>query len=545
MPPVLDENGLTIQSLAEIRSEMDANFRSKFTAGMTLDPDSPEGLIIGVISEQSADIQQLAQAIYDAFDPASASGVSLERIAAYTAITRNAATPSTATLYLAGTSGTVIPLGALVEAPATGDQFQTLSPVTLGSIGNITLATGSSLSISGITRSGTVATATTAAPHGLPNGAVVTISGVTGGDASLYNVTAEIENVGASTFDYNMAGTPGGSSAGTEVYQDEGLASDHITLSTAVARAVAHGLSTGEFVFVSAATEDEYNGLFLVTVLDVDHFEYTETITTTPATGSFTADETTPVEAESVEAGPIPGPSSAITEIVNAISGWTRVENFLAATLGNNVETDAELRARRIATLLGLGNSTLGAIRGDMLTVADVTQALIFENDEIVVVDGRPAKSVEAVVVDGDDQEIADALFETKAGGIETFGTEGPFTHVDSQGDDHDVRFSRPTKKDIWLEIDFAVDGTFPSDGLTQAEDAVLVFGALLNIGDDVIIFPQLVGALDGISGILDLVIRIAATAEGAGDPSPTLDNNITIGETEISNWDRTRLTFV
>ena len=148
-------------------------------------------------------------------------------------------------------------------------------------------------------------------------------------------------------------------------------------------------------------------------------------------------------------------------------------------------------------------------------------------------------------MVGGEDQEIGDAIFDAKAAGIATYGTEAPVVHTDSQGNTHNVLFSRPAQRDIWLEIDFTVDATFPSDGLTQAQTAILAFGLALNIDDDVIIFPQLVGALDQIPGILDMAIRIADTADGGGDPSPTLDNNIAISEVEISAWDSSRLTLI
>ena len=546
MPPVLDSSGLTIQPATEIISEMEADFRDKFGDGMLLDEDTPEGKIIGVIAERAALVQQLAQAIYDAFDPVSACGVSLERIAAITSLTRVAATSSLVTLYLAGSPSTVIPLGTLAAVQDSLKQFQTLLEVTLGANGDIPLATGTAgISITTITRSGTVASVTTAAPHGLLAGMVVTVSGA---NEVEYNATAEIENVGASTFDYNMVSDPGGSATGTLVYQDEGLASDHLTFNTIVARSVAHGLTTGEFVFISGADQSEYNVLASVTVLDVDHFEVSATPapTVTPATGSFNADEATPVQAESVETGPIAGPAPLITTIVNAISGWDRVENINDAVLGKDIETDAEFRERRLLALLGLGNATVAAVRGDMLLVTNVSTALVFENDTDLTVGNRPPHSIEAVVVGGADQDIGEALFASKAGGIATFGTESPVVVVDSQGTSHNVLFSRPDERDIWLELDFTVDSdTFPSDGLTQAEDAILAYGATLTIGDDVIVYPSLVAALDVVPGILDVVIRIADTVDGGGDPSPTLDDNVTISETQVSAWDRSRLTFI
>jgi len=70
-------------------------------------------------------------------------------------------------------------------------------------------------SCTGITRSGTTATATVTA-HGWSNGNHVNIVGVTAGaDGTLYNISASISNVTANTFDYTMAGTPSASATGT------------------------------------------------------------------------------------------------------------------------------------------------------------------------------------------------------------------------------------------------------------------------------------------------------------------------------------------
>lgn len=545
MPATLDATGLTIQPQTEIQGEMEQAFRDQFGSGVKLGTDTPEGKIIGIVSERAALLQQNIQAIYDAFDPTSASGVSLERIAAITSLTRNPATRSTVNLYLAGTPATSIPVGTLAAVQDAADQFRTLAAISLGSIGNITIVSGTAdLAITSITRVGTVATVTTTAPHGLPAGAVVTVSGC---NEAEYNVTAEIENIGGSTFDYNMTSDPGGSATGTPVYQDEGLASDHITFATLVARSVAHGFTTGEYIFISGATQTEYNGLFPVTVLDVDHLEYTASPapSVTPATGTPTGDEATEVAAESVDTGPVQGLSETINVIVNAISGWDRVENLNDATLGADQETDAALRARRLAALAGLGNSTLEAIRGDLLTVSGVDQALVFENDTDDPIGSRPPHAVEAVVIGGADQAIGDALFDSKAAGIATYGTESPVTHTDSQGVDHEVLFSRPDKRDIWLEIDFTVDSDFPSDGRTQAETLILAWGLTHNVGDDVVVYPSLVAQVASIPGILDMAIRIEDVPEGDPDPNPTTDDNIAISQTQISNWSTSRFTFV
>ncbi len=60
---------------------------------------------------------------------------------------------------------------------------------------------------------------------------------------------------------------------------------------TATVTHTAHGLSTGDNVVIRGANEDVYNGVYAITVTGVDNYTYTtsETIGTTPATGTITS----------------------------------------------------------------------------------------------------------------------------------------------------------------------------------------------------------------------------------------------------------------
>lgn len=145
-----------------------------------------------------------------------------------------------------------------------------------------------SLSISGITRSGSTATATAAAPHGLVTGDVVVVSGAAQAE---YNGDFVITVTGASTFTYTVSGTPVSPATGTIVYATNGLSVTGITRSGSTATAtaaVAHGLATGDTVRISGAAETEYNGDVVVTVTGATTFTYTVTGTpATPATGTI------------------------------------------------------------------------------------------------------------------------------------------------------------------------------------------------------------------------------------------------------------------
>jgi len=193
------------------------------------------------------------------------------------------------------------------------------------------------------------------------------------------------------------------------------------------------------------------------------------------------------------------------------------------------------------------------AIRGNVLDLNDdetknpLDSVTIIENKTGTVdAGGRPGKSFEVFVAERGglttrDQEVAQAIFESKPAGIESFGDVSK-TVTDSQGFDHTIKFSRPTEVDIWLILDLTTTSEYPTDGDDQVKALMVTWGNGLGVGQDIIVRPDLVGQLAAIPGITDVVIKI-----GLSDP-PTLDDNIPIddgtgGDAEISAWDTARIT--
>lgn len=144
---------------------------------------------------------QLKAAIRENF-PDTATGVFLVRWAAIWGKQRIAATQSTGNVVATGTAGGVITSGTVL-AIAAGNYASTSSA---------TIA-AQSISVSGITRSGQTATATTTSSHGLANNVPVTISGAV---ETEYNVSAAAITVtGLNTFEYQVTGSPATPATGT------------------------------------------------------------------------------------------------------------------------------------------------------------------------------------------------------------------------------------------------------------------------------------------------------------------------------------------
>jgi len=118
--------------LEELNSEVKAIFGENFNVS----PESPDGQVNGVISESNANLWEIAEESYNAFNPKAASGVTLSNLVQLNGITRLAATKTKAELSLAGDPGTVIPEGSLVSTSDTGDELSTDTSVTLDGAGN-------------------------------------------------------------------------------------------------------------------------------------------------------------------------------------------------------------------------------------------------------------------------------------------------------------------------------------------------------------------------------------------------------------------------
>lgn len=245
------------------------------------------------------------------------------------------------------------------------------------------------------------------------------------------------------------------------------------------------------------------------------------------------------VQATSQETGPIQGPSGTLTVIETPVTGWSSVTNALDAELGADVENDVDFRLKRDEELATAGRATPDAIRAQLLKVDNVQAVVVFENDKhIEDVDGRPPNSLDIVVQGGDEDEIAEKIWDTRAGGIQTIG-DITKTVVDSQGFDQTVKFSRPTDVSIWVELDLTIDtNNYPLDGDDQVKAAIVVWGDTLGIGKDVIVHgsDSLECSFSDIPGITDIVIKVGKTA------SPTADDNIVIAAREVSAFDTSRI---
>lgn len=244
MPIRFDENGLVIQSLAEIKEEVREGYEYQgapikgykqfFGAGIQLADDANAGKEITINAYREQILHEAIQAVY--FSPyiPTASGVSLDLAMESLQLQRQAALPSTVTMYAAGTPSTEVDSEDLkMSADGTGEIFVN-EGFTLGAL--------SDESVDSITRSGSVATVTISGGHSFPEDSYVFIEGA---EQTEYNLLTEITNVTGTTFDYNVQGTPATPATGTIIAR-EATAFDAESENTGPIQALAGAITTIE-----------------------------------------------------------------------------------------------------------------------------------------------------------------------------------------------------------------------------------------------------------------------------------------------------------
>ena len=135
-----DENGLTIDRLADIKTQIQDELKEGFGSGIDLDERSPFGVIIGIVSERYSLIWEILEAVNDASYPDDSFGVQLDKLLAFNGIVREQATASVVDLTFerepASSGDVTIPIGTQVHATSSTVLWATDVEATIPSAGD-------------------------------------------------------------------------------------------------------------------------------------------------------------------------------------------------------------------------------------------------------------------------------------------------------------------------------------------------------------------------------------------------------------------------
>ena len=118
--------GFERKRLIDVKSEIEASLKLTLGANINLLPSSVLSQLVGVFSDRESDLWELLEEVYNSAYPDSASGLSLDNVAAITGVRRLEATYSTVVVTATGSAGTIIPAGTVFSV--TGSPAQPLRP---------------------------------------------------------------------------------------------------------------------------------------------------------------------------------------------------------------------------------------------------------------------------------------------------------------------------------------------------------------------------------------------------------------------------------
>jgi len=266
------------------------------------------------------------------------------------------------------------------------------------------------------------------------------------------------------------------------------------------------------------------------TTLVIDRVDIFQTVAFTTSVNLGINKVRTIGEVVAVNAGPIDQPANTIDTILTPMLGWDSVINPLAASSGEDRETDEELRLRFRNAKFERATNTYDSIYSALINLDGVTEVTIYENEtNITDGNGVPGHSFLPIVVGGLSQSIGDAIWENKPIGILSYGNTS-VNVSDIQGGTHVVSFSRPNALVIYISMDITTDANFPANGNDLIKSNIIqYFEDNLGTGDDVI-YSRLYTPINAVQGHEVVSLKIGTA------PSPTGVINIPVAFNQIAS---------
>lgn len=207
-------------------------------------------------------------------------------------------------------------------------------------------------------------------------------------------------------------------------------------------------------------------------------------------------------------------------DIVTVIAGWKSAVTTIAATPGENEETDPELLARFYKSRSRPSTNCVDGTLADLASITGVTDAIALENpDDVINDDGVNPHSVNYIVEGGDNAEIAQAIYNNWPG----TGLQGDI-EVDvtrRSGKTVKICFDRPVYVDIAAVIKVGRRGNFTYIDTEQIKESV---AAITFASGDYVYKSDVSDAVNAVTGTY---VREILLARKGDTPVDTLAINI------------------
>jgi uncharacterized phage protein gp47/JayE len=250
------------------------------------------------------------------------------------------------------------------------------------------------------------------------------------------------------------------------------------------------------------------------------------------------------------------GAITALPGDLNTIStptaGWTSVTNTTAATAGQPVETDSQLRARQALSVALPSQTMLAGTTAAIASLAEVTRYKLYENatnsthygDSGVPFEGSPVHSITCIVEGGDQTDVATAIYNNRGIGCYMDGDVEIDIADPVYGNLTTVRFYRPVYVPIYVEIEIHALNGYTSDAIDDIKEAVADYINTLDIGQTLALSSVIGAAVAVMVNSARPTFSVYTTVMGTDPSSPPLDNSdIVVAYNEVVSGDEANIT--
>ena len=237
-------------------------------------------------------------------------------------------------------------------------------------------------------------------------------------------------------------------------------------------------------------------------------------------------------------AGETPIDVNSLITIVTPVAGWTSFTQTTAGTVGNIPQTEAAYRNIRNMSVMKPATAVTDSLQAALQAIG-LTQVSVQNNDTLnILADGTLAQHIHITIAEPGitDEVIAQTILEQKSLGTPTYGSTTVVV-TDSQGNDHDIKFSKAAATNIYVNVTvkfLADDISGAEEGIKQAlEDHI---NSLL-AGED-IIWSRLFGIITPFGKAQVDVLETGLSLGAMGTV------NIDLPTTEYAVTDNTKITL-
>lgn len=244
-----------------------------------------------------------------------------------------------------------------------------------------------------------------------------------------------------------------------------------------------------------------------------------------------------------------PGAITALTGDIDIVAtptaGWTGVTNAVAATPGQDAETDAELRTRQAVSVSLPSQTMLAGTIAAIASLDNVTRYAVYENptnsthfgDSGVPFEGAPVHSITCVVEGGTSLDIAEAIYYNRGLGCYMNGDQEVDITDTEYGTVTTVRYYRPVEVPVYINLRIHQLNGYLTGTEDEIKDAVAEYINSLGIGDTLTLSSINYAALSVLTNQLKPTFSVYEVYVGES-PSPAGTSDLSLDYDEVFTCD-------